>query len=215
MASILDLLQSDLGQTLINGAAQKTGQPADKTANVLSQAMPLILGAMQRNASTPEGASALNNALGDQRHSGGVLDMLGGLFGDGAGSPEQLEQDGAGILGHVLGAKQPQVETALSQSSGMDMGAVSEILKMAAPILMGVLGKEKQAGNVDQNGIGNLLSSVLGQSSNSNGEQSFIEQILDADGDGSIIDDVAGMVMGGDKKKGGLGGLLGGLFGKK
>lgn len=212
MASILDLLQSDLGQTLINGAAQKTGQPSDKTANVLSQAMPLILGAMQRNASTPEGASALNSALSDQRHSGGVLDMLGGLFGDGAGSPDDLVNDGAGILGHVLGAKQPQVESALSKSSGMDMDSVSQIIKIAAPILMGVLGKQKQTSNVDQNGIGDLLGSVLGQSGTH--DQSFIEQILDADGDGSIVDDVAGMVLGGNKKKGGLGGLLGGLFGK-
>jgi hypothetical protein len=38
--------------------------------------------------------------------------------------------------------------------------------------------------------------------------------LLDADGDGSVLDDVAGMVMGTGKKKSGLGGLLGGLFGK-
>ena len=43
----------------------------------------------------------------------------------------------------------------------------------------------------------------------------MIESLLDGDGDGSILDDVAGMVLnsGGNKKKGGLGGLLGGLFG--
>ena len=215
MASILDLLQSDIGQTLIQGASQKTGQSPDKTANVLSQAMPLILGAMQRNAATPEGAESLNNALNDPRHSGGgVMDMLGGIFGDGAGSPDQLESDGAGILGHILGAKQPQVETALSQSSGMDMQSVSQIIKIAAPILMGVLGKQKQAqpaAATESNGIGDLIGSVLGQSGT--GDQSFIEQILDADGDGSIIDDVAGMVLGGDKKQsGGIGGILGGLF---
>ena len=44
---------------------------------------------------------------------------------------------------------------------------------------------------------------------------SFLESILDADGDGSVIDDVAGMILGDSKKKGGLGGLLGGLFGGK
>ncbi|ALM19758.1 hypothetical protein AAT17_12920 [Nonlabens sp. MIC269] len=213
MASILDLLQSDLGQTLIQGASQKTGQPADKTANVLSQAMPLILGAMQRNASTPEGAAALNNALENPKHSSGsVLDMLGGIFGDGPGSPEELENDGAGILGHVLGAKQPRIETALSQSSGMDMQSVSKIIKIAAPILMGMLGKQKQTSQTQSNGIGDLLGSVLGQSGSH--DQSFIETLLDSDGDGSIVDDVAGMVLGGNKKKGGLGGLLGGLFGK-
>lgn len=213
MNSILDLLNSDLGQTLINGAAQRTGQPADKTNNLLSQAMPLILGAMQRNASTPEGAESLNNALNNPKHSGGnVLEMLGGIFGEGAGNPDELSQDGAGILGHILGDKQPQVENALSQTSGIDAGSVSEILKVAAPILMGILGKEKQAGNIDQNGIGDLLGSVLGNSSSNSGDQSLIEKILDADGDGSIIDDVTDLMSG--KQKGGLGGLLGGLFGK-
>ena len=213
MSSILDLLNSDIGKTLIQGASQKTGQSSDKTANVLSQAMPLILGAMQRNASSPEGARSLNNALNDPRHSGGgVIDMLGGIFGDGAGSPEQLEQEGAGILGHVLGSKQPHVENALSKSSGMDMQSVSQIIKIAAPIVMGVLAKQKQAQPSEQNGIGDLLGAVLGQSDTQ--DQSFISQLLDADGDGSVIDDVAGMVLGGDKKKNGLGGMLGGLFGK-
>lgn len=213
MSSILDLLNSDLGKTLISGASQRTGQPADKTASVLSQAMPLILGAMQRNASTPEGASALSSALDNPKHSGGIMDMLGGILGDGAGSPDELVQEGSGILGHVLGAKQPQVENALSQANGIDAGSVGEILKMAAPLIMGMLGKQKQSSGIDQNGIGDLLGSLMGGSAG-NADQSFIEKILDADGDGSIIDDVAGMVMNSGKKKGGIGGLLGGLFGK-
>lgn len=217
MSSILDLLQSDTGKTLIQGLSQKTGNSADQTSGLLSQAMPLILGAMQRNAATPEGAESLKNALNDPRHSGGgVMDMLGGIFGDGAGSPEQLESDGAGILNHVLGSKQTQVENALSQTSGMDMGSVSQIIKMAAPVVMGVLAKQNQsqATASGSNGIGDLIGSVLGgQSGAAGGEQSFIEKILDADGDGSIIDDVAGMVLGGDKKKsGGIGGIIGGLF---
>ena len=45
-------------------------------------------------------------------------------------------------------------------------------------------------------------------------KQNFLEQMLDANGDGSIIDDVAGMALGSSKSKGGLSGLLGGLFGK-
>jgi len=215
MSSILDLLNSDLGKTLISGASQRTGQPADKTASVLSQAMPLILGAMQRNASTPEGASALSNALDNPKHSGGgIMDMLGGILGDGAGSPEELLQEGSGILGHVLGAKQPQVESALSQANGIDAGSVGDILKMAAPLIMGMLGKQKQSSGVDQNGIGDLLGGLLGGGNAGAADQSFIEKILDADGDGSIIDDVAGMVMNSGNKKGGIGGLLGGLFGK-
>ncbi len=42
----------------------------------------------------------------------------------------------------------------------------------------------------------------------------MVNRLLDADGDGSIIDDVAGMLLSGNKK-GGLGDLLGGLLGGK
>ena len=137
MASILDLLSSDLGKQLINGASAQTGQPADKTANVLSMALPVILGAMQRNASTPQGAKSLNNALDDSRHDGSILDQLGGLLG-GGNADSGLLNDGAGILGHVLGGNQQKVEQNISKTSGMDVGSVAQIIKMAAPILMGV-----------------------------------------------------------------------------
>ncbi|WP_439151305.1 hypothetical protein [Winogradskyella sp.] len=91
---------------------------------------------------------------------------------------------------------------------------MANILKVAAPILMGVLGKQAKQNNVSsQNDLGGLLGGLLG-GNDTQQEQSFLEKILDADGDGSVVDDVAGMVLGGAKKKGGLGGLLGGLFGK-
>ena len=52
--------------------------------------------------------------------------------------------------------------------------------------------------------LGGLLGGML-KGNSPQQEQSFLESILDADGDGSIIDDVAGMVLGGGKKKSGLG----------
>lgn len=209
MSSILDLLNSDMGRQLIKGASSQTGQSADKTAAVLSMALPTILGAMQRNAATPQGAESLNNALSDNRHDGSILDQLGGLLG-GGNADSSLLNEGSGILKHVLGGNQKRVEQNISQNSGVDAGSVAQIIKIAAPVLMGVLGSKKRQSNVDQNGIGDLLGSVMGGGANSN--QSLIEKLLDADGDGSIIDDVAGMVLGSNKKKGGLGGLLGGLF---
>jgi len=211
MSGILDLISGPLGQQLISGVSQQTGQSSDKTSSVLTMALPILMGAMKRNASTPEGAQGLLSALSN-KHDGGVLNNLSGLFGGGV--DQNVMDDGAGILGHILGSKQPQVENALSQKSGLDAGSVGTILKVAAPILMGFLGKQTQQQNVsDANGISNLLGGMLGGGATGGKEQSLIESFLDSDGDGSILDDVAGMVLGGGKK-GGLGGLLGGLFGK-
>jgi hypothetical protein len=210
MSGLLDLLNSPMGKQLISGVAGQTGQPENKTADVLSMAMPLLLGAMKKNVSSPQGAEGLMSAL-SSKHDGSILDNLGGLFGGGV--DDSLMNDGAGILGHVFGGKQSQVENALSQKSGMDTASIANILKIAAPIVMGFLGKQKAQSNVsDANGLNSLLGGMLGGQPQQN--QSLITTLLDADGDGSILDDVAGMVMGGGKKKGGLGGLLGGLFGK-
>ncbi|GAA3788047.1 DUF937 domain-containing protein [Corallibacter vietnamensis] len=211
MSGILDLLNSDLGKTIINGVSGQTNQPEDKTASVLTMAMPVLMQAMKRNASTPQGAEGLMSAL-NSKHDGSILDNLGGLFSGGV--DDSVISDGSKILGHVLGNKQQNVEQALGAKSGMDAGSVAQILKVAAPILMGILGKQKQQSNVSSSsGLEGLLGGLI-QGNSPQQEQSFLESILDADGDGSVVDDVAGMVLGGSKKKGGLGGLLGGLFGK-
>jgi hypothetical protein len=212
MSGILDLLNSDLGKSIISGVAGQTKQDESKTSSVLTMALPVLMQAMKRNAATPQGAEGLLNAL-NSKHDGSILNNLSGLFGGGVDS--NVLDDGSKILGHVLGGKQQHVQNALSQKSGLDAGSVAQILKVAAPILMEVLGNQAKQQNVNSaNGIDGLLGGLLGGSSAKN-EQSFLESILDADGDGSIIDDVAGMVLGGNKKKGGLGGLLGGLFGGK
>lgn len=212
MSGILDLLNSDLGKTIISGVSGSTGTDQNKTGSVLTMALPVLMKAMERNASTPQGAEGLMGAL-NNKHDGSILDNLGGLFGGGV--DEEVKQDGGKILGHVLGNKQQGVEKILGEKSGLDIGSVGNILKVAAPILMGVLGKQAKQNNVSSpNDLGGLLGGLLG-GSEAKEEQSFLEKMLDADGDGSVIDDVAGMVLGSSKKKGGLGGLLGGLFGGK
>lgn len=202
-----------MGQQLISGVAGQTGQSENKTADVLSMAMPLLMGAMKKNTSTPGGAQGLMNAL-SSKHDGSILDDMGGFFGGGV--DQNVMDDGAGILGHILGGKQPQVENALSSKSGLDAGTISQILKIAAPILLGYLGKQTRQQNVSSpDGLNGLLGGLMGGGRSASKQQSLIETFLDSDGDGSVIDDLAGMVLNnGGQKKGGLGGMLGGLFGK-
>ncbi|MDT0607456.1 DUF937 domain-containing protein [Croceitalea rosinachiae] len=213
MSGLLELINSPMGKQLISGVAGQTGQPENKTADVLAMAMPMLMGAMKKNASTPGGAEGLMNAL-SSKHDGSILDNLGGLFGGGV--DQSVMDDGAGILGHIFGSKQPQVENALSSKSGIDAGSVAQILQIAAPLLLGFLGKETKQQNVSSpDALSGLLGGLMGGNSAANKQQSLIESFLDSDGDGSVIDDLAGMVLNsGGQKKSGLGGLLGGLFGK-
>ena len=213
MSGILDLLSSDLGKTIISGVSQQSGQPSDKTSSVLTMALPVLMGAMKRNANTSEGADGLMGALSG-KHDGSILDNLDGLF-DG-GVDQSVIDDGGGILKHVLGASENNVTNALSQKSGIDTDNVMNILKVAAPLVMGYLGKQSKEQNIsDTNGMGNLLGNLVGGGSAASSQQNMIESVLDGNNDGSILDDLAGMALNiGNSKKGGLGGLLGSFFGK-
>ncbi len=210
MSGLLNLLGSDLGKSLIEGLSSQTGQSKSNTSNLLNMALPVLMQAMQRNASTAKGASGLLNALSN-KHDGSILDNLGGIFT--GGNANAIEQDGGKILGHILGNRQANVQQALSRQSGVKPSAVGQILKVAAPILMGLLGKQQRQSSVsDANGLTNLLGGLIGGNFHDN-KQSFFESILDADNDGSVLDDVAGAVLG--QKNNNIGGLLGKLFNKK
>ncbi len=210
MSNIIDFLQSEEGHKIIEGVSKETNQPADKTAQVLTMGMPILMAAMGRNVKK-ETNSGLMGAL-ENKHDGSILDNLGSLFQGGVSKDVKL--DGLGILGHVLGGSQNNVARALSAKTGMDVSSVMQILQIAAPILLGFLGKEKKQKNIDsQEGLEGLLGGLIGNATGATDGQSLFESILDGDGDGSVIDDVAGMVLG-NKKKGGLGGMLGGMFGK-
>jgi len=212
MSGILELLNGPMGQVLVEGAGNQLGIGRDKAGMAIQAALPLIMGAMKNNAEAPESATGLLGALMDGRHDGSLLEKLGDVLG-GSGIDREVLEDGEGILGHVFGGRQENVAHAVSKSSGIDLGSAMNILKVAAPVVMAYLGKqtrEKQVNSPDA--LSGLLGGMLGGEHQEH--QSLINRLLDADGDGSIIDDVAGMLLSGNKKKGGLGGLLGSIFGK-
>lgn len=79
MSGIMNLLGGDLGTSLIEGLSSQTGQSKSNTSNLLNMAMPVLLQAMQRNASSPKGAAGLMGALSN-KHDGSILDNLGAVF---------------------------------------------------------------------------------------------------------------------------------------
>ena len=88
------------------------------------------------------------------------------------------------------------------------------MLKIAAPIIMGMLGRQRAQNNISNGSdLNTMLGSLLGGQPRQN--QDLITSLIDSDGDGSVLDDVSDIVLGGGSgKQGGLGDLLGGLFGK-
>ncbi len=207
MSGILDLLNSEMGQELINGAGKQMGLDSKSTTGALTTALPLILGALKNNTSSTEGSEQLLGALNSPTHSGGSrLDNMSSILG-GDSIDQDVLDDGGNILGHVFGGQESNAANALSKSSGLDMNSAMNMLKVAAPFIMSYLGKKTKENNVSESGgLGDLLGGLLGSQGGS--MASMASLIQGFDGNDSSIDDIAGMLGGGSKSSGGLGGLL-------
>lgn len=205
MFSLQDLLGQQQGTEAVDQISQNVGAEPSMVNTAIQAALPMILGGLANNASTPQGAESLNGALEQDHSDGGILGNLGGLGGLIFGGQQQQappprQADAGGILGHIFGDRQGQVAQEVSNQSGLGMGQVAQILMMLAPIVMSYLGQKKQQENVGPDGLGGLLGGLLGGGqqaaaapSSGNQMMDMASSVLDRDGDGSSMDDIASM----------------------
>ena len=185
--SLLDMLQQRLGGDAVDQISNKLGTDPATTQTAIAAALPMIVGALARNAQDPGKAGALANALG--RHDGSVLDDVAGYLGRGDTG------DGDGILGHVLGGKKETVQTGLGQAAGLDPAKAGTLLAMLAPLVMGALGKAQREKGLDTGGLAGMLGSEQQRAADAApGVMGMLSSFLDRDHDGSVMDDIGGML---------------------
>jgi len=192
--NLLDILQNQLSDDVVDKLSGSLRTDKEQTVSAANGVFATLVTALSKNAQDPQGAAALNNAL-ERDHDGSVLNDLMGLIGGGAPAASPKATNGVGILEHILGGKTNNVVQMVSKSSGMDFLKSAELMKMLAPMVMGVLGKTKQQNGLDIGGLSSLLSGTVQQASNKQEGMSMIAKVLDADGDGNVMDDLAGIGM--------------------
>ena len=156
---LANILGSLAGNDTVNEISKKFNIDTNKVSSVITSALPTLIGAMQKNASTESGAAALAKALGD--HAGNANSMISNL--------KNVDlTDGSKILGKILGGNASSIFDKIGKQTGTTSGQVSNILSSIAPALMNMLGKLKGNNNTGNDGLGALLGSVLGGGSSSN-----------------------------------------------
>ena len=208
MANLIEMLQGQLTESMIDQLSnQLGGADRQKTATAAEGALSTIIGALAKNSATPDGASGLAKAL-DRDHDGSILDNFAEMLGGTQAAPETASRtmNGAGILKHILGGKQNGAADMLSQLSGLTSGQSGNLMSMLAPMVMGMLGKQKKEQGLGLDGLTDLLGGTVSkQKETNNPMMDLATRFLDKDGDGSIVDEAAGFGMK----------ILGGLFGRK
>ena len=185
--NLTGLLNDTLDDDTVKQISTRLGLDENTTNNAIQNALPLLLGGLANNSASEGGATSLLSAL-DRDHDGSVLDDLGGYISD------YLSGRGSSILGHIFGGQQGAVEESLSQTSGIDLSKVGPLLMMLAPIVMGALGRVRREQGIGEGELSGHLENAAQQAGANPGMLGILSSILDQNKDGSILDDVAGML---------------------
>ena len=143
--SLIDDLLGQLQGAPAGQIAQQLGTDPRTAQDAIAAALPMIVGALGRNAQQPGGAGDLFNALQRDHAGSGAMDlggMLGGLLGGGGGgsagalgglggrldkglgggAPRSRHLDASRIMCLRCGGVQPRAESGLGQATGRHSG---------------------------------------------------------------------------------------------
>ena len=154
--NLLDMLKDQVTGSLAKQASGFLGESESNVTSALGGIFPAILGSVIDKSSKPAEASGLMDMIGGLDMN--MLGDIGGLFGGGASSVNGLLNSGGGIVESLLGDKMGGIVEMISKVSGLKSGSSSSLMKMAAPFLMGIIGKQ-----IKGKGLGFLTDMLMGQ----------------------------------------------------
>lgn len=191
MANFIDEFMKTYGGEVTKQMASNTGLDQNTVQALLPKLAPLILAGLKKQKDEMGGDARVDHIL-NKYGDPSVLDHIQDLI-----ASKTHDSTADANLGGLLGVNGgTQAAQALGKSLNIDASKIMKMIPALAPIILGALSKKKKTASGGIGGIGSLL---------------------DADGDGSIIDDVAGYILKGGsgqqkKGKGILGSILGGMF---
>jgi len=194
----MDILKRQLSSTVMDQLTKQIGASNQKqTSQATDGILEALLGGITKNARKDDGLSGLANAL-EKDHDGSILDNLEDIIQGRNIQPQQKRaMNGAGIVKHVLGGNAGNIVEMISKMSGLNGQQSGSLMEKLAPIVLATLGKQKRKNNLDMSGLGELLGGVSKQQQQRTKQSplgGMLKGFLDQDGDGQIMDDVAGML---------------------
>jgi hypothetical protein len=153
----------------------RVGLSPEQTSTALSALVPALAGGVQQKLQGSGGFGPLAAALASGRHQQ-YIDNPSTL-----GNQAAVDH-GNEILGHVLGGKDASRDVAeqASAQTGLSTDVLKQLLPLAASAMMGVLSKR--------------ATQTPGAGAPSAGLLEMLTPLLDRNRDGSIVDDVTGML---------------------
>jgi len=188
MAGFIDEFLKSYGPEVTKQMSSNFNVDQGTVQKLIPQLAPLILAGLKKQKDTRGGDERVDHILNKYGDSS-VLNNIRDLVANKA-QAQDVDPNLGGLLGDAGGLQAAQ---ALAKKMNLDASTVMKMIPALAPLILGALTKKRDTGGKGISGVGALL---------------------DADGDGSILDDVAGFLLkGGGTTQAKGGGLLGSLLG--
>jgi len=177
--NILDSIMNAGNGASVRQIGSQLGLDEAQTAAALSALVPALAAGVRQNAQTPDGLSGLIGALSAGNHQKYVDDPA--VLGD-AGAVT----DGNRILGHIFGSKEVsrQVASETGTQTGISPDVIKRMLPLVATLVMGAMSRQTAAGR----------STSPGAAAGPGGLLEMLGGAVDANKDGSALDDITGML---------------------
>jgi len=214
--NLIDMIMQAQGGKVAQTAGSQLGLNGKQSQQAIAALLPAISSALKNNTQSPQGLQSLLGALQSGKNAQ-FLDKP-----DLYNSPD-IRNQGNAILGKLFGSKDVSRAVAgqAAKQSGIGADILKKMLPMVATMAMGSLTKQSQQPNMasqlaglalgggqrQQSGGGGLLGGLLGAALGGNARRQrgyqqqqqqgmgILGKMLDADGDGNMMDDVLGMAM--------------------
>jgi OmpA-OmpF porin, OOP family len=155
--NLLDMAKSYFSNELISKASSSLGESEGGISKVISAAIPSLIGTIADKASSHEGANSVLSMASEQNDSG-ILGSLGGFLG-GDDNSNSLLSKGSGIISSLFGngGQSNMLTTLISSFAGVKGSTVGTILSMAAPAILGLVGKHTKDNNMSASSMASML----------------------------------------------------------
>lgn len=150
---IQKLLSELLSADSVKGMSKASGASQKDVKKVVAAVLPSLLGGAKGQAEGSDTAEGFTQALSDhaKADTSDIKSFLANVDLD----------DGAKIIGHLLGGNQENTTKAVSAQTGVSAKKTGNILSSLAPLLMSLLGQQTGSDNSGSS-IGGLMGSLLG-----------------------------------------------------
>ncbi|AGH48479.1 MULTISPECIES: OmpA family protein [Sphingomonadales] len=140
MTNLVQMVIGAVSPDLISRISGSFGESPETTTKGLAAVIPTLFAGALQQSSAPGGAARITDLVSQSLSGGNPLDNIGALVGDDTARGSLLNQGGP-MVASLLGGNGSGIANMLASLVGAKSGSISSLLALAAPLVMGAIGK--------------------------------------------------------------------------